>query len=90
MYQWAGILEADGLGRKEHTVIIMIIVFVIALAAAAGLGVQIGFRRGVRFAAQCTEADAIATAIIRIVANKPLRGKDNTALRYSVSTAHVE
>ena len=30
----------------------MIIAFVIALTAAAGLGVQIGFRRGVRFAAQ--------------------------------------
>ncbi len=48
----------------------MIIAFVIALAAAAGLGVQIGFRRGVRFAAQRAEADAIVTAIIRIAADK--------------------
>jgi hypothetical protein len=71
MYQWAGRLEVDGLGRKEYTVIIMIIAFVIALTAAAGLGFQFGFRRGVLFAAQRAEEDAIVTAITRIAANKP-------------------
>jgi hypothetical protein len=90
MYQWAGRLAVDGLDGKEHTGIIMIIAFVNALVAAAGLGVQFGFRRGVRLAAQRTEADAIATAIIRIAANKPLRGKNDAALRYRVSTAHVD
>ena len=73
MYQWAGRLEPDGLGGKEYTVIIMIIAFMIALAAAAGLGFQYGFRRGVRFAAQRAQEDAIVTAITRIAANKPQR-----------------
>jgi hypothetical protein len=50
--------------------IIMIIAFAIALTAAAGLGVQIGFRRGVRFAAQRAEEDGIVTAIIRIATDK--------------------
>ena len=48
----------------------MIIVFMIALAAAAGLGYQIGFRRGVRCAAQHAEEDAIVTALIRIATDK--------------------
>jgi hypothetical protein len=48
----------------------MIIAFVITLAAAAGLGIQIGFRRGVRVAAQRAEEDAIVTAIIRIATDK--------------------
>jgi hypothetical protein len=47
----------------------MIIVFVIALAAA-GLGYQIGFGRGVRYATQCAEEQAIATAIAHIVTDK--------------------
>jgi hypothetical protein len=51
-------------------VVIMIVTFVIALTAAAGLGVQIGFRRGVRFAVQRAEADAIVTAIIRMATDK--------------------
>lgn len=48
----------------------MIIVVVIALAAATGLGYQIGFRRGVRCAAQRAEENVIVTAIIRSATDK--------------------
>jgi hypothetical protein len=54
---------------KERAMIGMIIVFMIALAAA-GLGYQIGFGRGVRYATQCAEEQAIATAIAHIVTDK--------------------